>query len=64
MAQHGAFVWNELHTADTARASEFYTALLDWGTKDPAADDPMQHTEFQNRGESIAGLITLAESAE
>ena len=62
MAQHGAFVWNELHTADTARAREFYTALLDWGTKDPAPEDPMQYTEFQNQGESIGGMMNLAGS--
>ncbi|MFQ5534478.1 MAG: VOC family protein [Sphingomonadales bacterium] len=60
MAQHGAFVWNELHTGDTAKAKEFYTALLGWNAKEAAADDSMQYTEFENDGVSIGGMADMA----
>jgi uncharacterized protein len=53
----GSVVWNELNTRDMAKATEFYSAWLGWSAK--AHEGPMAYTEFQNGGQSVAGMMAI-----
>jgi hypothetical protein len=49
-----AACWNELMTADSAKAGDFYTGLFGW-TKNVMSMGPMEYTIFENGGERGAG---------
>ena len=50
--------WNELWTADTAKAVEFYTKLFGWTTKLGEMSD-MVYTELMNEGRPIGGMLPI-----
>lgn len=53
----GAFCWSELATRDAEAATGFYTQVFDWGVH--ASAGPMDYTEWQLDGESIAGMMPV-----
>jgi predicted enzyme related to lactoylglutathione lyase len=57
----GAFCWNELATRDPDRAGDFYAKVFGW--EPHRADDSggMDYTEFRVGGESIAGMMPMAD---
>lgn len=55
----GALGWFELLTGDTDAASKFYEGLLGWTTRAGAANDESGYMEFQNNGESAAGMMKI-----
>jgi uncharacterized protein len=50
----GSMCWNELQTRDTQKASEFYTKLFGWTTKESP-----EYTEWVNKGMSIGGMMAM-----
>lgn len=55
----GAFCWHELHTRDRARAAEFYTRLIGWGTVGEG-----WYTEWVARsGIRVGGMMAMPPSA-
>lgn len=56
----GAFCWNELHSRDTAAASEFYEKALGWKA-DTSDTGGVAYTEFKLNDRSIAGMMTMPE---
>ena len=57
-ADHGAPSWFETLTTDTARATEFYTALFGW-TAEPKALAGTTYTVFSLGDTPIAGLMAI-----
>ncbi|MFF7334886.1 VOC family protein [Streptomyces sp. NPDC090306] len=57
--EHGAFVWNELSTGDTAGAAAFYSAVLPLTTKRSEMPGAEGYTEFQVAGRSVGGMMDL-----
>ncbi|WP_439817694.1 VOC family protein [Zavarzinia sp. CC-PAN008] len=55
-APHGAFVWYELVTPDTAAAAAFYGNVIGWGTQDGGSPD-MDYTLFTMGSDLAAGLM-------
>src|SRR5579859_3017522 len=53
----GAVCWNELMTTDTAAAEKFYTTVFGYGVKKSMM--PMEYTEYQLDGKSIAGMLAM-----
>ena len=54
-----SYCWSELATRDTARATQFYTALFGWDAK--VSDmGPMTYTEWMNNGTAIGGMLPIA----
>jgi predicted enzyme related to lactoylglutathione lyase len=58
----GKFVWAELHTADPAAATKFYTGVFGW-TAVTLEQKGMTYTVFSNGNHPIAGLKQRASSA-
>lgn len=54
----GALCWTELSTRDTAAAETFYTKLFGWTAKH-ATGAPMEYTEFNNQGQTAAGMMPM-----
>jgi len=50
----GSMCWNELQTRDTKKASDFYTKLFGWTTKESP-----EYTEWVNQGMSIGGMMAM-----
>ena len=65
--KHGAFVWYELMTTDTAAANEFYKDVVGWTSKDTSIPGA-QYTSFFVGERPVAGLMstemTASESGE
>jgi predicted enzyme related to lactoylglutathione lyase len=55
----GALCWSELTTRDTKAAESFYTKLFGWTAKHSAPTAGMEYTEFQNHGQSGAGMLPM-----
>lgn len=53
----GAFCWSELNTRDPEAAKAFYPQVFDWGVHSSAG--PMEYSEWQLDGESIAGMMAM-----
>ncbi|MGH9069306.1 MAG: VOC family protein [Acidimicrobiales bacterium] len=51
--QPGAFVWNELGTAELARSTEFYTSVFGWALGGDGASD--QGASFTVAGQVVCG---------
>ncbi|MGH9018193.1 MAG: VOC family protein [Acidimicrobiales bacterium] len=52
------WVWNELNSRDTAKASSFYRHVFDWDAETNDVGD-MQYTEWKNSGASIGGMLPM-----
>lgn len=52
----GTLVWSELVTNDTARARDFYSAVLSYGAEDVAMDDGPPYVTWQLDGRIIGGM--------
>lgn len=55
----GALCWSELTTRDTKAAESFYTQLFGWTARHGAPSPLMEYTEFQNNGQSGAGMLAM-----
>lgn len=55
--RHGAFCWRELVTPNPDAAGSFYTNLFGWNTKKGQDAGPVDYTEFQTGGASVAGMM-------
>ena len=53
----GAFCWTELNTRDLEAAKAFYPQVFGWGVHTSAG--PMEYSEWQVDGESIAGMMAM-----
>jgi predicted enzyme related to lactoylglutathione lyase len=58
-ATHGFFCWNELATNDTAKAAEFYGAVVGRVADHKTDDSPMPYTEWKVGDESVGGMLQL-----
>lgn len=54
----GALCWMELATPDPAGSRAFFQRLLGWGAK-VSTDMGFEYTEFQQGGESLAGMMAM-----
>jgi len=54
----GAFVWNELATTNTTKASEFYSGLFGW-KPDVQQFGPLEYTIFQNGERGAGGMFQI-----
>ena len=55
-----AYSWAELNARGIDKAKAFYTAVFGWGTKvSPMGEGQPDYTEFQQKGESIAGGMEM-----
>jgi uncharacterized protein len=54
--QFGEFCWNELMTADTKKAKDFYTALFGWTTQEHDMGG-MIYTIFMSGDKSLGGMM-------
>jgi hypothetical protein len=61
-AHPGKFVWAELHTADPAAASKFYTGVFGW-TAITLEQEGVTYTVFSNGSHPVAGLRPRSSSA-
>lgn len=52
--EHGTLTWNEVTTADVAKATEFYVELFGWGAETTDMG-PMQYTSFMLGDRPVAG---------
>ena len=60
MAQHGRFVWNELHTRDPEAAKRFYAATVGWMFEPmPMADGPV-YWLAQSGSEMVGGIFDIS----
>ena len=59
---HGRFIWQELMTADTAAAGEFYSKVIGWRTQ-PFPKTDSSYSTFVADGAPVGGLTRLAEDA-
>lgn len=53
----GTFCWQELGTADTKKAGDFYATLFGWGTEQ--FPGPMEYTVFKNGDQGVGGMYQL-----
>jgi predicted enzyme related to lactoylglutathione lyase len=58
MGEHGAIIWNELLTNDTAKARDFYTEVFGW-TAEESEMPSGTYTVFSNNGRQEAGLMAI-----
>ena len=58
----GAPCWSELNTRDTETAGKFYSTVFGYGIK--KSTEPMEYTEFQIDGKSIAGMLQMSPEME
>ena len=58
----GKFVWAELHTADSAAATKFYTGVFGW-TAVTVEQKGVTYTVFSNGNHPVAGLRQRSSSA-
>lgn len=56
----GTFGWDELWTTDRKKATEFYTGMFGWGSKEGDMGEMGVYTEWQNAGQSIGGMMEIA----
>jgi predicted enzyme related to lactoylglutathione lyase len=61
-AHPGKFVWAELHTADPAAATKFYTGVFGW-TAVTIEQQGVAYTVFSNDNHPVAGMRPRASSA-
>jgi hypothetical protein len=59
---HGAFVWFELLTTDTAASAAFYHKVLGWSERDSGTPD-IAYTLFSANSADVAGMMTLPNEA-
>ncbi|MER5935473.1 VOC family protein [Streptomyces sp. NPDC002054] len=57
--EHGALIWNELSTNDTAGASEFYGRVLPMTFVPSEMEGAGGYTEFQVDGRAVGGMMSL-----
>jgi predicted enzyme related to lactoylglutathione lyase len=55
----GSFVWFELMSPDVNRAKRFYTQLFGWKTSEMEMMPGFNYTMFENRKQSIAGMMPI-----
>ncbi|MFE2853605.1 hypothetical protein ACFXJO_21030 [Streptomyces lavendulae] len=60
MNEHGALIWNELSTGDTAAASAFYSAVLPVTTATTEIPGAEGYIEFKVDGRAVAGMMDLS----
>lgn len=53
------FCWQELITTDKENAKGFYSALLNWQTRDLKVEGGSSYTIFSNQDKDLAGMIQL-----
>jgi uncharacterized protein len=58
----GSCCWFELNTRGSAAAEAFYTAVFGYSTK--KSTEPMEYTEFQIGGTSLAGMTPMSPEME
>nr|WP_253805018.1 VOC family protein [Kitasatospora paracochleata] len=58
--EHGALIWNELNTGDTAAAATFYSAVLPLETAAAQLPGAEGYIEFRVGGRAVAGMMDLA----
>ncbi|MGW5847131.1 VOC family protein [Streptomyces sp. NPDC055254] len=58
--EHGALIWNELSTGDTAAAAAFYEAVLPITTAKSEMPGAMDYTEFKVGGRVVGGMMDLS----
>ncbi|MDJ0380602.1 VOC family protein [Streptomyces sp. G-G2] len=58
--EHGALIWNELNTGDTAAASAFYSAVLPITTAPTEMPGAEGYIEFKVGGRSVGGMMSLS----
>ncbi|MET9698286.1 VOC family protein [Streptomyces sp. NPDC006529] len=58
--EHGALIWNELSTGDTAAASAFYSAVLPVTTATTEIPGAEGYIEFKVGGRAVAGMMDLS----
>ncbi|HEX8691161.1 MAG TPA: VOC family protein [Longimicrobium sp.] len=58
LGQPGALCWNELGTADPARARDFYTSLFGWGAQEMETVAP--YTMFAQGEQMVGGMYQLS----
>lgn len=58
----GCLTWNELHTTDTGKALEFYSALFGWGTEEmDTPEDAPEYTVVKVGERSNGGVMGVQE---
>ncbi|MGW8783055.1 VOC family protein [Streptomyces sp. NPDC055796] len=58
--EHGALIWNELSTGDTAAAAAFYSAVLPVSTAKSDMPGAEGYTEFKVGGRAVGGMMDLS----
>jgi predicted enzyme related to lactoylglutathione lyase len=59
--RRGRFVWYDLMTSDAAKAKEFYTKVIGWGTQ--VWEGPAQYTMWTANGAPLGGLMQMPPNA-
>jgi predicted enzyme related to lactoylglutathione lyase len=54
-----SFSWNELHTRDMPKATQFYSKVFPWAVKSNPMPQGGEYVEFQVNGRSIAGGMPM-----
>lgn len=57
----GSFSWNELATRDMNAAKNFYTKVFGWTPKSNPMPDGSEYTEWQLKGKSIGGGMSMGQ---
>ena len=62
LGEHGTLAWNELHTGNVKAATDFYTAMIGWGSSEmPMPDGPYtMFCERDNPKRSHGGCVAAA----
>jgi predicted enzyme related to lactoylglutathione lyase len=53
---HGTFSWADCSSTDAAKTKQFYMDLMGWDAVDEPLGDGMVYTNFELKGEKVAGL--------
>lgn len=63
MPKLGEFCWNELLTSDTKKATDFYTSVLGWETKDLDIENKT-YTMFIAENKGFGGVMQIPSDKE
>lgn len=55
----GSLCWDELMTTDRKKAADFYKGLFGWGAKEGDMGDMGVYVEWQNKDQSIGGMMEI-----
>ncbi|MGI9627735.1 MAG: VOC family protein [Longimicrobiales bacterium] len=59
MAEDSPFAWHELVTTDPVTSGTFFGQLFGWTRKEVEAGPRGTYTVFQDRGQDVAGMMSL-----